>query len=225
MEKTSSEIAYTLTFVRGSQYVRRIAKSSPTSIDFKHSLLLLKSTSSIMTTISARESILTLEQLSLDTPPYVNVDYQPHIPFYAFLRQSSTINHPMSHLQLFKYYSLLPPEIRLMILEMYDAPTLFNLMRTCSDIRIIARPLFWSHPDPWYYANIDWIVGNSCFPEEASLRPDFANQTEQVDLDCGSIMFHRWQCRILDQLSYERLQDDEEALTAKSAQTLWRKYL
>jgi hypothetical protein len=61
---------------------------------------------------------------------------------------------------------------------------------------------------------------NRCFPKILSLQPDLAKQIKQVELTCRGIRFYQWQHWLLDEPIYEKLQGDEEALKAKTAQVL-----
>src|ERR1700761_2674267 len=145
---------------------------------------------------SIEEAVVTMEELSLETPSHINHSGDPHIPFYAYLKQSILLKYTASHPVEFHRYSQLPLELQLLILEECDAQTLFSLMRTCSTIRAQTKKLFWSHETPWYYASAAWRQRPGV-PGATELCPEFASQIEQVELDFWPVAVGSWRHDLL----------------------------
>jgi hypothetical protein len=71
-------------------------------------------------------------------------DWEPSIPFAAFVSQKSTNNLPSGRsndYDLSQFFQL-PFDIKLMVYQACDAPTLFNLMRSCQTMRSEAEKAF-----------------------------------------------------------------------------------
>jgi hypothetical protein len=82
----------------------------------------------------------------------------------------------------FHPYTRLPAELRLRILELCDAPTLFQLMRTSYQLRAEAKKVFFSDRKTWYYLPATDLL-DGC-PAESIYRLDFLACVEQLDLEC-----------------------------------------
>jgi hypothetical protein len=76
----------------------------------------------------------------------------------------------------------LPYEIKLLIYEASDVPTLFNLMRTAPMLRKDAERAFWSHQSPWYVTDNTWLNFEYGYPGSKPHCPEFACRVEQVEV-------------------------------------------
>jgi hypothetical protein len=126
-----------------------------------------------------------MENLFLKSPSHVDGAGQEHIPFHAYLEQSnSTPNGPQSNEATYhQYYPSLPLELQLHILKSCDAPTLFNLIRTCSSLRAHTNPLFWADRDVWYETYALWMMDTYSFPQYYKASLDFSKGIQQLDID------------------------------------------
>jgi hypothetical protein len=166
--------------------------------------------------------IVTLEELSLETPSHIHPTGDPHTPFYAYLKQSGGLKNSIP--DTFHYYLKLPREIQLMILEECDPPTLFNLMRTCSNIRSPVERLFWSHRNPWYYASATWIVRATGFPGSPELCPEFGKHIEQVELDCWPVALGYWHSSLLGDIDRVLVFEDPVTYNDQAATKFWARF-
>jgi hypothetical protein len=83
----------------------------------------------------------------------------------------------------FHQYIELPAELQLRVLELCDAPTLFQLMHTSRHLRAEAKKLFFSNQKTWYYLSADSLL-EGC-PAESIYDIEFLACVEQLDLECS----------------------------------------
>ncbi|KAF2675352.1 hypothetical protein BT63DRAFT_420551 [Microthyrium microscopicum] len=137
--------------------------------------------------------VVTLAELALETPSHIWKCHQPWaIPFYHLLNSSAFLIDPTTGRD-FQVFTKLPLEIQWTILEKCDAPTLFNLMRTCRSIRKRVEPLFWSHPKVWYYASMNDIPAHHTWKANRKFENEFCKQIQQVEF----CLTNRWYDSIL----------------------------
>ncbi|KAF2675351.1 hypothetical protein BT63DRAFT_436267 [Microthyrium microscopicum] len=167
---------------------------------------------------AASMPVVTLDQLSLETPTHFETGCQPWAtPFHSFIHQAALLRDPDAPQKPFHLYSRLPLEIQWMIVEACDATTLFNLMQVSSSIRIRAKPLFWSHSSVWYYADINDLPLHKRQGADKGFDYDFLRQVEQVelvldDLECWYDYF----------LTPEMAQDSRNVVD--TAEIFWRAF-
>jgi hypothetical protein len=115
---------------------------------------------------------------------YSHVDDQgdPLIPFATYIHQEAPSTQSLPNLEIFDRFTDFPSEIQLAIYRSCDAPTLFQLMRTCSSIRTEAQKLFWSNPATWYYIEPDWLTFEYGRPGSESHCTKFARYIQQVEV-------------------------------------------
>lgn len=77
----------------------------------------------------------------------------PLVPFKYFVKPQAQLSSQSSLLQF--PFLCLPVDLQLMVYERCDAPTLFQLMRTCSHTRHPTAKLFWANAstDHWYQSS------------------------------------------------------------------------
>jgi F-box associated protein len=175
------------------------------------------SSSSINVSTSATDTVVSLEELSLETPSYIDRFHDPHIPFYAYVKPSTSLKHAE-----FSFFYDLPTEIQLMILQLCDASTLFSLMRTCSQIRTLANPLFWSHDSTWYHIPLIWIVSNRKPSPLPPVCVDFLHRIENVEFNCHHISKHKWRSNLLGDWDTH---ETDSVLNDKAANAFWKRFL
>lgn len=79
------------------------------------------------------------------------------VPFHYFVKPEPQLTSPPSRLPF--PFLRLPIDLQLIIYEHCDAPTLFQLMRTCSCTRHAATKLFWKNTstDHCYHCPDNWL--------------------------------------------------------------------
>ena len=103
------------------------------------------------------------------------------VPFHYFVKPES---RPTSCLQF--PFLRLPIDLQLIVYEFCDAPTLFQLMRTCSLTRRSTIKLFWEETstDHWYYCSqwglFEYRPSSYIFLHHC---PDFAHQIKKVEIN------------------------------------------
>jgi len=115
---------------------------------------------------------------------YSHVDDQgdPLIPFATYIHHESPSTQSLPNSEIFNRFTDFPSEIQTAIFRSCDAPTLFQLMRTCSNIRAEAQKLFWSHPTTWYYVEPDWLNFEYGYPGSEPHCREFASCVQQVEV-------------------------------------------
>jgi hypothetical protein len=137
------------------------------------------------------------------------------VPFHYFVTPNPQLNARAKspHFPFFR----LPIDIQLLVYESCDAPTLFQLMRTCSRTRCSAKKLFWENAsgDYWYYCRDDYLF-DYCPRGYTFLRhcPIFAHQITSVEIDLIRL-----------ELRFRGDDDDNRAPanTATKAKDFWKK--
>lgn len=106
------------------------------------------------------------------------------VPFHYFV-QPEPQNTAPDRSSLFSF-TRLPIDVQLIIYEFCDAPTLFQLMRTCSRTRQPASQLFWDNDlaSHWYYCH-DFHLFEYNSDGFTFLRhcPEFAHRIRSVEID------------------------------------------
>ena len=103
------------------------------------------------------------------------------VPFHYFVKPES---RPTSCLQF--HFLRLPIDLQLIVYEFCDAPTLFQLMRTCSLTRRSTTKLFWENAfaDQWYHCLdeelFEYLPSSYTFLRHC---PDFAHRIQKVEID------------------------------------------
>jgi hypothetical protein len=111
--------------------------------------------------------------------PALNYSYHAAtIPFAAYVQRPA----PTHSTSTFEHFLDLPAELQLRICKFCPAPTLFNLMRTCSRLRPEAANCFWSNEDTWYHVDCKFILDHHGFPGPALHCPHFARRVQQVEV-------------------------------------------
>ncbi|KAH7111812.1 hypothetical protein B0J11DRAFT_598455 [Dendryphion nanum] len=93
---------------------------------------------------------------------HVTIDGEERIPFHLYVRPSA------AQTALSLPFSNLPVELQLHILSFCSAPTLFQIMRVSSRLRIEASKLFWADPNTFYLIELCWLLeggypGSTCY--------------------------------------------------------------
>jgi len=115
---------------------------------------------------------------------YSHIDDQgdPLIPFATYIHHEAPSMQSLPNSEIFNRFTDFPSEIQMAIFRSCDAPTLFQLMRTCSNIRAEAQKLFWSHPATWYYVEPDWLTFEYGHPGSEPHCSEFARCVQQVEV-------------------------------------------
>lgn len=106
------------------------------------------------------------------------------VPFHYFVKPESRPTSPHSCVQF--SFLRLPIDLQLIVYEFCDAPTLFQLMRTCSLTRRSTKKLFWENTftDFWYYCLDEELF--EYLPHSYTFLPhcpDFAHRIQKVEID------------------------------------------
>jgi hypothetical protein len=102
-------------------------------------------------------------------------------PFKYFARPASLPRLEAS--RTFTCFANLPVEIRLQIYDLCDAPTLFQLMRTCASIRTVVSKRFWNQQDIWYNCPDLSFFHDSGEHQIPLFCQSFASQITQVEIN------------------------------------------
>lgn len=126
----------------------------------------------------------------------------PLIPFSYFVAPEEL---PFKGSKQFLCFMDLPPEIRRMIFEHCDTPTLFHLMHTSSYTRYECLELFWEpERDIWYRL---WD-GEKLWEENEVITvypcPEFASRITQVEINIDGLISNRMV--LSDQEMWDRVQ-------------------
>lgn len=139
------------------------------------------------------------------------------VPFHYFVRPKPQLTARATS-QRFPFFRL-PIDVQLIVYELCDAPTLFQLMRTCSRTRCSATKLFWDNAfrGYWYHCR-DYHLFEYCPSGYTFLGhcPGFAHRITSVEIQLTRLEFH---FREDDQ----GRQDQEPANTATKAKDFWIK--
>jgi hypothetical protein len=107
--------------------------------------------------------------------------------FYQHIRPMNSATSEAS----FHQYTRLPVELQIRVLQLCDAPTLFQLMHTSRHLRTEAKKLFFSDQKTWYRLSMkDYFINCSC-PGESIYDVDFLACIQQLDLKCDTT-FDDW---------------------------------
>jgi hypothetical protein len=108
------------------------------------------------------------------------LDNEVLTPFYFYVSvdswMESTIEVPFNFAQL-------PRELQIMIYEQCSPSTLFQLMRTTSQIRYDVENLFWAQTEPWYTCGNIWSEEEGGDISSVDHCLDFAARVQQVSID------------------------------------------
>jgi hypothetical protein len=138
------------------------------------------------------------------------------VPFHYFAKPKPQLNPPPSP-SPFPFFRL-PIDLQLIVYEHCDAPTLFQLMRTCSRSRRAATKLFWNGTfiDSWYHC-----PNSSLFEHRVRIYtftshcPEFALRITNIEID-----LIRLELRFQED---DKDHDELRASTITKAKTFWAK--
>jgi len=118
---------------------------------------------------------------------------EPCIPFALYVQLEPT----RSLYTIFPQFRALPTELQLRILRFCDSPTLFQLMKVSSAMRVEAKILFWSFPDAWYRVEAEWLLAGG-FPGHAHHAINILPYVEQVEVsfDHMDSLYQDWEAEI-----------------------------
>ncbi|KAF2664879.1 hypothetical protein BT63DRAFT_78443 [Microthyrium microscopicum] len=129
-----------------------------------------------------------MQNLGLTSPTHSQIHdpEESHVPFNFHINQTHG-SRTLRSKSKFHFFLQLPIELQLCILEDYcDHQTLFRLMHTSTQMRAVAKHVFWSHPDVWYYASAQEVMRplmKRHRPSHSFHRdPVFTSQIQQVEL-------------------------------------------
>jgi hypothetical protein len=106
------------------------------------------------------------------------------VPFHYYGKPHPQLIPPPVH-HLFPFFRL-PVDLQLIVYEHCDAPTLFQLMRTCSRSRHAATKLFWegTFTNTWYHCPDYWLFKHKTpgyiFTRHCS---EFAQRITNIEID------------------------------------------
>jgi hypothetical protein len=139
------------------------------------------------------------------------------VTFHYYVKPKPQLAPPSSA-RPFPFFHL-PIDVQLIVYEHCDAPTLFQLMRTCSRIRHAATKLFWdsTFTDHWYHCPDYWLFQHRTSTYTfAPHCQDFALRLTNIEIDVG-----RLESQFRDDL--EDREDAFRASTATKVKVFWAK--
>ncbi len=105
----------------------------------------------------------------------------PYITFDLHVRHQKTANDS-SLIGDLSRFNRLPEELRIHIISLCDAPTLFQLMHTSSALRTEASKWFWDDQEVWYKIDGRWLLGGG-FTSHIHYAPDFLARAQRIEID------------------------------------------
>jgi hypothetical protein len=109
------------------------------------------------------------------------------MPFMDYVQSdTSQSKDPANSPSLVPFLGL-PYDIKLLVYQACDMPTLFRLMHTSPAIREDAEQAFWSHQIPWYVTDNTWLRNEYGYPGSMLHCPDFASRVQQVEVQFTSL--------------------------------------
>jgi hypothetical protein len=130
---------------------------------------------------------------TLPTPPWTKPlnwnlhlakDDKEHIPFASYVRPDSV--SPL-HISSFPQFGKLPTELKVHILTFCSAPSLLQVMRVSSTLRIEAAKLFWADPNSYYLIEFSWLLDGG-YPGNTCHDLSFLSHVQNVEVHCGCDM-------------------------------------
>jgi hypothetical protein len=125
--------------------------------------------------------------MTWDTNICLNYEPKKFYPFKYFARP--VVPTPTKALTTFTRFAELPAELHLQIYDFCDAPTLFQLMHTCSSTRSEALKRFWVDRSVWYSCTDGSLFSHDNHHSIVLHCSLFASQIRQVEIDLVRVEF------------------------------------
>jgi len=127
----------------------------------------------------------------LDWDLGMNWGGEKRVFFPAYVRHRDGNNTSNPSPTEFSSFERLPTELQLRILSCCSIPTLWQLMRTSSMLRIESSKLFWGHPDASFLMSGHWIIGGG-YPGRTCLDLTFLAYVQNVEIEYSCLHYWLW---------------------------------
>ncbi|CAN9323968.1 unnamed protein product [Alternaria alternata] len=111
--------------------------------------------------------------------------------FPAYVKQHDTSNPSQRSLGSFPHFQRLPAELQVRILSCCPAPTLWQLMRVSSTLRIESSKLFWASPSASFLLSADWLLGGG-YAGRTYHDLSFLRHVQNVEIECHCLYDELW---------------------------------
>lgn len=111
----------------------------------------------------------------------MTVDKEDQTPFPLYVQPDAAYT---LHISPFPQFVQLPSEIQFHILTFCSAPTLFQIMRVSSVLRIEAAKLFWADPNTYYFIECSWLLAGG-YPGNTNYDLSFFCNVQNIEVEYG----------------------------------------